>query len=105
MEGWLAEAWEYLEMAGVREGTYRDKYSEILRGERPSVRDLMNKHFFPPPCSAAITDHEQVAEVIDALKLILELLGQSANWFSTDMMVMIDHWAYFAAFPLTFCTI
>lgn len=44
--GCLAEAWEFLETAGVREGTCRDKYSEILTGERPSVRDLMNKHFF-----------------------------------------------------------
>lgn len=36
-------------------------------------------------------DLEQVAEVIDAVKLLLEPSGQRANWFFTYMMLMIDH--------------
>lgn len=37
------------------------------------------------PSSAAITAHKQVAEVIDAPKMLSEPLDQTANWVSTYM--------------------
>lgn len=36
--------------------------------------------------STAITAHEQVAEVIDAPKILSEQLDQTANWVSTYMI-------------------
>lgn len=38
------------------------------------------------PCSAAITAHEQVAEIIDGPKMLSEPLDQTANWVSTYMI-------------------
>lgn len=86
-------------------GTCRDKYSEILTGERPPVRDLMNKHLFAlqrcnyGPSASSWNNW--------CLKMLLEPSGHRANWFSTYMMPMIDHWECFGSFswPPIFCTI